>query len=503
MNKEGHIVQRMAAENVRRMQAVTQVFETESGLQAQSVKRTTASFKGLNAQQQLVAERMRATNMVMQTQSKQIVNWGKNTQWAGRQMMVGLSLPLIMFGGAAAIQAKKVDEELTKIAKVYGDIGEKVDKEKVKADMRVLGQDMAKELGMGMESSLDIAGQIAATGKTGKELETLTKEVGRLSVLGDTDVNESQKALLALTSAFGIATEDLGTNVNFLNMVENQTSASLQDLVEGIPRAGPVVEALGGDVKDLAIYMTAMREGGIAAGEGANALKSGLSSLINPASHVVEFAKENYGLNIENLIGGENLTEDIVSFANALDDLEKKQGAVAKQQLITKMFGKYQFARMNALFQNINKSDSQASRVIDMKMNVSDVELAGAAKEELDTLMESPAKKFDVALARMQAALAEVGEPFLVFFSMALDIASWIMEKFNSLPDVAKNFVGVLAGLVGIIAPIGIMLTGVAANFVGNMLSGFNKVRRHMDAWKMSQDWRTSGVVDSGTGEGF
>jgi hypothetical protein len=51
--------------------------------------------------------------------STQLINWGKNTQWAGRQLTVGLTVPLTMFGTAAAKAFREADQELTRLVKVY------------------------------------------------------------------------------------------------------------------------------------------------------------------------------------------------------------------------------------------------------------------------------------------------------------------------------------------------------------------------------------------------
>ena len=59
------------------------------------------------------------------------------------------------------------------------------------------------------------------------------------------------KATLSIQTAFKQNTEQLTESINFLNAVENQTSTTLNDLVEAIPKAGPVIQQLGGSIEDL------------------------------------------------------------------------------------------------------------------------------------------------------------------------------------------------------------------------------------------------------------
>ena len=59
-------------------------------------------------------------NKVMLDGSNQLINWGKNTQWAGRQLTVGLTVPIAAFGMAAQKAFRQADEELVRLTKVYG-----------------------------------------------------------------------------------------------------------------------------------------------------------------------------------------------------------------------------------------------------------------------------------------------------------------------------------------------------------------------------------------------
>ena len=51
----------------------------------------------------------------------EMINLGKNIQWTGRQLTVGLTMPVVLFGAAFAKTFMSVDKELTRFAKVYGE----------------------------------------------------------------------------------------------------------------------------------------------------------------------------------------------------------------------------------------------------------------------------------------------------------------------------------------------------------------------------------------------
>jgi len=237
----------------------------------------------------IARQELQIYNKVIQDGAVQLINWGKNTQWAGRQLTVGLTLPLAAFGKAAADAFRMADQELVRLTKVYGDVAgtSAAELTRVRKEVSATAKELSSAMGVNFRETIGLAADIAATGKTGNELLSSISETTRLAVLGEVDRQEAMKATLAIQSAFKQNTEELSESINFLNAVENQTSTTLNDLVEAIPKAGPVIQGLGGSVQDLALYLTAMREGGINASEGANALKSALASLINPTDVAV------------------------------------------------------------------------------------------------------------------------------------------------------------------------------------------------------------------------
>ena len=337
-------------------------------------------------------------------------------------------------------------------------------------------------MGVSFKETIALAADIAATGKMGDELLGSVQETTRLAVLGEVDRQEAMKATLAIQTAFKQNTDELANSINFLNAVENQTSTTLNDLVEAIPKAGPVVKALGGDVQDLALYLTAMREGGIDASQGANAIKSSLASLINPT----KVAKEmflGFGIDLERIVQGNagDITATIMELQGALNSLDP----LNKAQAIEQLFGKFQFARLSALFENLGKEGSQTLQVLDL-MKASTSELATVADRELAAVTESASGKYRRAMESLRASLAEVGEQFLQINTVLIQVIDKVVQFANNLPGPVKQILALAGGITAIIGPV-IMLTGVLANFFGYLLKG----AFHMKAFlKGGEGWK-------------
>jgi TP901 family phage tail tape measure protein len=430
--------------------------------------------------QQILNQQHRIFRQVVQGGATQLINWGKNTQWAGRQLTVGLTVPLTIFGSVAAKMFMDVDKQLTRMAKVYGDATKGVvnstELEKIRSQVSSLAQELASSMGVAAAETAGIAADIAATGVQGEELLASTREAMRLSVLGEVDRQEAMRATLAIQSVFKKDTEGLTESINLLNAVENQTSTTLNDLVEGVVKAGPVVQGLGGSIEDLALMMVAMREGGIPASEAANAIKSSLASLINPTKQTTQVLGD-FGVNIKDIVdrNAGNVIGTLVDLQDALSGLDD----LSRQRSIEQIFGKFQFSRINALLSNINRAGSQTQQVMEIA-EMSTIQLAKTAEAELTTLTESASMKFTRAVEGLKASLIPVGEFFLNIGTFLIGGFKGIMDAFNNLAGPLKTFLGGLGIFVAILGPL-IMITGVLGNFLGylvKMAAGMMAIRK-------------------------
>jgi hypothetical protein len=239
----------------------------------------------------------------------------------------------------------------------------------------------------------------------------------------------------------------------------------LQDIAAAIPRVAPVIQGLGGDVKDLTVFLAAMQEGGVDAAEGANALKSGLASLINPTKQANEMLGS-MGINLQSIIESNkgDLMGTVRSFAEALQGLDQ----FSRQQALEQVFGKFQYAKLGALFENISREGSQAQQVI-ATMGYSTEQLGATADKELKTIEESFGVQLTGAVERFKLAIAPIGEIFVRLAIPLVNFATKIVESFNGLSDGQKRFAAIAAVIVGVVIPAVTMMAGLFLNLVGTL----------------------------------
>jgi len=457
----------LATERVKRLQTqYIALGAAQNGVTRAMAVRPLALF---NADTAIAAQRQQLFSKLLNDGSTSLINFGKNTQWAGRQLMVGFTVPLTIFGGMAGKIFMDLERQVVNFRRVYGDAMTPAgETDQMVKEIQDLGKEFTK-YGITVKDTVGLAGDIAATGAQGADLIAATAQSTRLATLGMIEMDQAMTATISLQTAFKLSNEELAQSVNFLNAVENQTILSLGDVTEAIPKVAPVIMGLGGNVEDLAYFLTAMREGGVNAAEGANALKSGLASLINPTKGAREQLQK-VGIDIDSIISTNkgDIRATVQEFGSALMTLDK----FGRQQTLAKVFGKYQFARLGSLFENISTEGSQASRVIDLA-GESIEDLAGLADKELGAIEESIGMKFTGALERLKLAIAPIGEIFLKIATPILEVVSKILDKFNDLSPGIKQFITILVAGVGVVAPTVIMLIGLFGNFIGQAVKGF------------------------------
>lgn len=424
--------------------------------------------------------RIGLASAAMVASSNAMIKWGKNTQWAGRQLMVGFTVPLMAFGAVAGKAAYDVDKAMTRIAKVYDTTAKTIGGKQREIDMlrtesMSMATQVAKKYGQAVKDTLDIEAQLAATGLKGAELQQSTVAVTRAATLGELDRQEAIKATISLQAVYneewkktgGIA-ENTAEAFNYMNAMENATSLSMQDFVDAIPRGAGVLKGLGVGLREMGPLLVALKQQGISAAEGMNGLRSSAQRLLLITPQAEEMWNK-WVPNKGTLQGLVDSTEGkfiptLQKMADAMEGLKPYQ----RQQILTKVFNVYQNNKMLAVLDGLTNKTGQVATAFKV-MNQDAATNAATAQNELDKMAESASGKFKRAIEGLKAQMATLGEPFLEAASEIIGFLSKIVDFFNSLPGAVKKFLSYMVLFGAIVGPI-IMLVGLFANLIGNIL---------------------------------
>lgn len=421
--------------------------------------------------------------MELQSASRVLLNFGKNTQWAGRQLMAGITYPVAAFGAAAGVMAYQVDKQFTRVQKVYNTTADQnsrsvsiqmaAEKElaQVRKDGAATALQAAKDYGAAMTDTLSVQADLAATGQKGAALQGATTEVMKNAMLGEIDVQTTTKATIALQQQLHLSTKDLGDTWAYLNAMENQTSLTMQDFATAIPIALGPLKQMGGTVQDLGTLLTAMVSRGVQVGKAANAIKATAQRLLRPSKQVAEEFRAITGADIKEIAS--NNQGNIMGIMQDLYEVTKDLSKFDRSKAFAGLFGSYQLSTMSAMVDGMGDLSNNMTEVQSQVVMAQKVGEQGAASwrkvqdQEISRFQESVSGKFKRTLETVKASLAGAGEPFLEVAGKALEAVNWLLKAFNSLSDTKKRWIAVGAVIIGLAGP-AIMLVGLLANLVAN-----------------------------------
>jgi hypothetical protein len=112
---------KVAEERVKRLQTqyIKMGRDTNGAMKAMSIMPTQLNMSDYTTKIQIAAQKQALFNQLMKQGSTNLLNFGKNTQWAGRQLMVGFTLPLMLLGSTATKTFMEMEAQALRFRKVY------------------------------------------------------------------------------------------------------------------------------------------------------------------------------------------------------------------------------------------------------------------------------------------------------------------------------------------------------------------------------------------------
>ena len=184
--QEFDTIGKVAQERVKTMQTqfVKMGRDASGAMQAMAIRPTTLNMNDYATKTAVAAQKQALFNQLMRQGSTNLLNFGKNTQWAGRQLMVGFTVPLALFGTMAAKTFMDLEAQAVKFRRVYGEMFTTTEETtKALSDIQQIAKEFTK-YGIQVSKTMEMAASAAAMGKMGADLTAQVVEATRLAVLG-------------------------------------------------------------------------------------------------------------------------------------------------------------------------------------------------------------------------------------------------------------------------------------------------------------------------------
>lgn len=380
--------------------------------------------------------------------------FGARMQYLGRQLQYSFTFPIIAAGAAAMKWALDNEAAMTRVTKVYGDAAHGADfyAKEIKS-LEKNFEALSNQFGVHQAEVINIAADWAAAGASGIALAKATELTLKTMVLGEMEAKEATKSLIAIQAQYGLSTEQLTEAIAVLNMVENQTGASLHDLIDGFSRAAGVARSAGVDVRHLAAMMAALVPATGSAAQAGNALKTIFSRLLSPTKE----AKEVLGLmniNIDDMAWkGVNVTDRLMIMAKAFDGLSDSQKGVVASVVASR----WQINKFEVLMRELLSTTGFYARALDSTTDKQAV--FNQMQKELNAVLTSNPRRLQIIWTMLQNALADIIQPMIpAILALASAIAS-AAQKFSEINPGVQKLVLILLAMLALVGPV-IMFMG-------------------------------------------
>jgi len=422
----------------------------------------TSSMNGASAATRGFGAALNGTNLV---------KWGSQMQWIGRQIEYNFTLPLLAAGGFAVKWAMDNERAFTRLSKVYGDtdLQAALGTQGINNELQALQRNLvalSNYFGIAQADAINIAADWAAAGSSGVALARATKLTMQAMVLGELDAKAATEALIAIQSQFAFSTEDLAKTLNQLNMVENQTGVSMGGLIQAFSRAAGVARSAGIDTLHLAAMIAAMTPAAGSAAQAGNALKTIISRLLSPTKEATEVLGL-MGINMTDMgWKSANAAQRLEILAKNFTNLSDGQKAVVSAVVASR----YQINKFDVLMEAIINKQSFYHKALNSAADAD--RNAAQAQRELNAVLDSNPKKMDQIVNIMKNASAEIGQDLIPTFLMAANAIRLVLQWFNNLDPSVRKFIITALVFLALLGPI-IRYVSVLATSLGLLIKAF------------------------------
>ena len=262
---------------------------------------------------------------------------------------------------------------------------------------------------------------------------------------------------------------EAGNAADILAKAQGQANTTVQDLLDSMTVAGPVVDSVGWSMKDLAVITDVFGDAGISGAEGATALKTGLARLASPADDATSVMKQ-LGIEIFNTDG------TMKSFTSVQKQLHTAFAGLTQEeqlQAAATLFGKNQMAKWLTLIKASPETVDKYSSALD--------NCTGSAEEMANALMSGPGgaiEKLKSSLDVLSYTLGDIGGNYIQPF---IENITGIVDKFNNLDKGTQEATLKMVAFAAAIGPAFLALSkgvGIIASVekgMGTLVGGVSK----------------------------
>ena len=436
--------------------------QAQAQLDSQGVDKNSREYRELQTQIDLCEQELKDLNkesksfgsagaQAVAAVGEKLKDVGAKISQVGQDLTTKVTLPLVAVGTVGVTKFAEVDKTMQLTNATMGNTEEQANL------LNQAMKDAAANSTFGMSDAATATLNFARAGLTAEQAAAALAPAMNLAAGEGGNLDTVSGGLVATINGFGGSFDDATKYANVFANACNNSALDIDSLSSSMSVAAPIFAAAGYSVNDAALYMGVMANAGIDADTAANALKTGMARLVDPAKEGQEWM-DKLGISITNSDGS---MKDSVQVQKELHDAFSTLSESEQIAAASAIFGKNQMSNWLAL---INTAPGDVSA------------LSGALAEEGTTaeMAEAMMGGFGGSIEKLKSAIdvaaTSLGEALAPTISKVADAIQKAVDWFNSLSDEQQELIAKVGLVVAAIGPL-LLVVGKVISLAGTIMT--------------------------------
>ena len=436
--------------------------QAQAQLDSQGVDKNSREYRELQTQIDLCEQELKDLNkesksfgsagaQAVAAVGEKLKDVGAKISQVGQDLTTKVTLPLAAVGTVGVTKFAEVDKTMQLTNATMGNTEEQANL------LNQAMKDAAANSTFGMSDAATATLNFARAGLSAEEAAAALAPAMNLAAGEGGNLDTVSGGLVATINGFGGSFNDASKYADVFANACNNSALDIDSLSSSMSVAAPIFAAAGYSVNDAALYMGVMANAGIDADTAANALKTGMARLVDPAKEGQEWM-DKLGISITNSDGS---MKDSVQVQKELHDAFSTLSESEQIAAASAIFGKNQMSNWLAL---INTAPGDVSA------------LSGALAEEGTTaeMAEAMMGGFGGSIEKLKSAIdvaaTSLGEALAPTISKVADAIQKAVDWFNSLSDEQQELIAKVGLVVAAIGPL-LLVVGKVISLAGTIMT--------------------------------
>ncbi len=381
----------------------------------------------------------------------------------GGTLTKSITVPVVAAATASIKNFSEVDKTMRLVEKTMGDTAW------ASGDLEKAMKSAASNSVFGMNDAANAALNFARQGFNAADASKMLTPAMSLAAGTATDLAVVSGGLGNAMKIFADQGLQAGNAADILAKAQGQANTTVQDLLDSMTVAGPIVDSVGLSMKDLAVITDVFGDAGISGSEGATALKTGLARLASPADDATAVMKR-LGIEIFNTDGTmKNFTSVQKQLHTAFAGLTQEE----QLQAAATLFGKNQMAKWMTLIKASPETVDKYSSALD--------NCTGSAEDMANALLSGPGGAIEKLKSSLDVLSYTLGDIVGNNIQPFIEDITEIVDKFNNLDKGTQEATLKMVAFAAAIGPAFLALSkgvGIIASVekgMGTLVGGVSK----------------------------